>query len=142
MPPIPDFLLVENRRPAPAGEAFAASTPAPRERTDWRKPKGMPWEEWDEHLARTVDQERARTRERIDAMRSKLGVAPRRARSATTVIAGLLTRPGGCVARDVLDATGWRAVSMPRQARTAGLELRRESVDGVTRYYGVARTVG
>ena len=50
---IPEFLLVKNRRPLSkkrraAVDAWLARGVAPRgERTDYRKPKGTSWEEWD-----------------------------------------------------------------------------------------------
>ena len=57
-----------------------------------------------------------------------------RAGSKLELIVGLLKRPDGCTTADVLKATGWPAVSMPQQARSAGLTLKKEKVDGVTRY--------
>ncbi len=54
------------------------------------------------------------------------------------LVAGLLTRPEGTTTREILDATGWPAVSVPAVAKASGLELRKEKVDGVTRYYGKA----
>jgi hypothetical protein len=54
--------------------------------------------------------------------------------SKLEVIVGLMTRDGGCTVKDVLKATNWPTVSMPQQARAAGLELRKEKRDGVTYY--------
>lgn len=54
--------------------------------------------------------------------------------SKLSIIVGLLKRPGGCTTADVLKATGWPAVSMPQQAKAAGLELKKEKVDGKTVY--------
>lgn len=42
----------------------------------------------------------------------------------TAIIAALLTREGGCTSDDVKAATGWTAVSMPQQAKAAGLVLK------------------
>jgi hypothetical protein len=53
-----------------------------------------------------------------------------------SIIVGLLTREEGCTAKDVLEATKWPAVSMPQQARAAGLKLRTEKEGKVTRYWG------
>lgn len=61
-----------------------------------------------------------------------------RAGSKLAMIAGLLTRPEGCITKDVLEATGWPAVSMPQQAKAAGLTLRTEKEGRVTRYFGAA----
>src|ERR1035437_6542130 len=46
--------------------------------------------------------------------------------SKVEIIAGLLKRPEGCTTADVLQATGWPAVSMPAQAKAAGLTLTKE----------------
>jgi hypothetical protein len=52
------------------------------------------------------------------------------------MIVALLKRKQGCTTKDVLDATGWPAVSMPQQAKAAGLKLRKEKAKGEpTRYY-------
>lgn len=56
--------------------------------------------------------------------------------SKAALIADLLLRAEGCTTKDVLAATGWPAVSMPQQAKVAGLLLRKEKVDGATRYWG------
>lgn len=57
--------------------------------------------------------------------------------SKVEIIAGLLKRKAGCTSKDVLDATGWPAVSMPQQAKAAGLKLRKVKESGEpTRYYG------
>lgn len=58
--------------------------------------------------------------------------------SKLEAIVGLLTRPEGCTTKDVLAATGWPSVSMPQQAKAAGLTLRKEKVGGVTRYSAAA----
>lgn len=50
-------------------------------------------------------------------------------------IVSLLCRPKGCTTKDVLKETGWPAVSMPAQAKAAGLKLRKEKIDGVTHYF-------
>lgn len=57
--------------------------------------------------------------------------------SKLEVIVKLLTRQGGCTTKDILKATDWPAVSVPQQARAAGLKLRKEKRDGVT-YYSAA----
>lgn len=58
--------------------------------------------------------------------------------SKVALVAGLLTRKQGCTAADVKEACDWVAVSMPAQAKAAGLTLRQEKIDGATRYYGTA----
>jgi hypothetical protein len=57
--------------------------------------------------------------------------------SKTQLVHDLLTRPEGCTSKDVMQATGWPSVSMPAQAKAAGLVLRKDKpADGPTRYYG------
>jgi hypothetical protein len=66
-------------------------------------------------------------------------VAPEvRPGSKTAMVADLLTRPSGCTAAEVLAATGWPTVSMPQQAKAAGLTLRKEKDGKVSRYWGSA----
>ena len=71
------------------------------------------------------------------ARRSRVAAAPAAARSGTTpkqvregsklaIIVGLLTRPEGCTVAEVLEATEWPSVSMPQQAKAAGLTLVKE----------------
>jgi hypothetical protein len=55
--------------------------------------------------------------------------------SKLALVVGLLKRKEGCTAADVLTATDWPAVSMPQQARAAGLTLRQEKDGKVTRYW-------
>lgn len=57
-----------------------------------------------------------------------------RAGSKVEIIAGLLKRPEGCTTADVLKITGWPSVSMPAQAKAAGLTLQKEKDGSVTRY--------
>lgn len=54
--------------------------------------------------------------------------------SKLAVIVGLLKRKEGCTVKDVLAATGWPTVSMPQQAKAAGLSLKKEKDGSVTRY--------
>lgn len=55
--------------------------------------------------------------------------------SKLEIVVNLLKRKEGCTAAEVLTATEWPAVSMPQQARAAGLMLRKEKDGKVTRYY-------
>ena len=54
--------------------------------------------------------------------------------SKTATVGILLRRAGGCTGKDVLKATGWPTVSMPAMAKALGVKLKKEKVDGVTRY--------
>jgi rubrerythrin len=78
---------------------------------------------------------------------AKKAAAPKKAKADVTVrpgtklaiVVGLLTRKEGCTTSDVLKATDWPSVSMPQQAKAAGLKLRKEKPEGgPTRYYGSA----
>lgn len=69
-----------------------------------------------------------------------IGSTPQRTRairpgSKLATIVAMLTRPEGCSQEEVLAATGWPTVSMPQQARAAGLVLIKRRVYGRTRYY-------
>lgn len=72
--------------------------------------------------------------------------APTAAGEAATVrggskleaIVGLLRRPVGCTAAEVLAATGWPTVSMPAQAKAAGIELTTAKEGRTTRYWDKA----
>lgn len=53
------------------------------------------------------------------------------------LVAALLLRPEGTTSREILDATGWPAVSVPQQAKASRLELRKVKAPGEpTRYFG------
>lgn len=65
------------------------------------------------------------------APKGERGVRPG---SKLEIIVGLLTRPEGCTTADVLKATEWPSVSMPQQAKAAGITLKKEKVDGRTVY--------
>lgn len=72
------------------------------------------------------------------AKAEKVAKAPGKVKTGSKValIADLLVRPQGCTTTDVLAATGWPSVSMPAQAKLAGLTLRKEKVGKVTTYWG------
>jgi hypothetical protein len=55
--------------------------------------------------------------------------------SKSALIADMLRRKEGCTTEDVLKATGWPAVSMPQQARVAGIALVKKKIDKVTHYF-------
>lgn len=57
-----------------------------------------------------------------------------RAGSKLEIIVALLTRPGGCTAKECMEACNWPAISMPQQAKAAGLTLKKEKRDGVNYY--------
>ena len=56
--------------------------------------------------------------------------------SKLEIVVGLLTRKEGCTSAEILKACDWPAVSVPQQARAAGLTLRQEKDGKVTRYWG------
>jgi hypothetical protein len=59
------------------------------------------------------------------------------------LVASMMLRENGCTRQEVLDATGWPAISMQQMARQAGLELevRRTWRGNTRRYVGRAPTV-
>ena len=57
--------------------------------------------------------------------------------SKTEMVAKLLLRKSGTTTAEILEATGWPAVSVPALAKAAALKLRKEKEQGKpTRYYG------
>ena len=50
------------------------------------------------------------------------------------LIASMLKRKEGCTAADAMKAVGWTKISMPAQAKAAGLKLKKEKDGKVTRY--------
>lgn len=52
------------------------------------------------------------------------------------IAATLLCRSEGATAREILDATGWPAVSVPAIAKASNLEMRQEKDGRITRYFG------
>jgi hypothetical protein len=51
------------------------------------------------------------------------------------IIADLLRRKEGCTTAEVLEAVSWPAISMPQQAKAAGIKLRKVKEGKITRYY-------
>jgi hypothetical protein len=68
---------------------------------------------------------------------------PRKPREGGTTLrekaAALLTQEGGTTSKAILELTKWPSVSVPALAAASKLDLRKEKVDGVTRYYGTAK---
>lgn len=76
--------------------------------------------------------QKARTAVKAKTVKAKTTGA--RPGSKVELVAKLLQRPQGCTTADVLKATGWPSVSMPQQAKAAGLTLKKEKDGKVTRY--------
>jgi hypothetical protein len=76
---------------------------------------------------------KARTKVKAGATTKKAtgGVRPG---SKLETIVGLLKRPQGCTAAEIMAACKWPSVSVPQQARAAGLTLKTEKEGRVTRY--------
>lgn len=88
-----------------------------------------------EALGNTAAETAPKTR-KPRAKKANNGDGPRKG-SKMEGIAKLLKRAKGCTAKEVLEATGWAAVSMPAMAKHVGLQLRKEKEKGsLTRYYG------
>lgn len=84
----------------------------------------------------------AAAKEKKTVTTTKGAKAPKKGKgrkSQADVIAALLTRASGCTAKDILKATGWKAVNVPRQAKISGLKLKQKREDGVTRYWGTGK---
>lgn len=57
-------------------------------------------------------------------------------KSKNEIVAELLAKSEGTTKDEILEATGWPTVSVPRQAAWAKMKLVKEKIDGVTRYWG------
>jgi hypothetical protein len=60
---------------------------------------------------------------------------PSGGQTKTALIGALLSREGGCTTADILKATGWKAVNVPREGGKCGLKLKQKKDGGVTRYW-------
>lgn len=146
---IPDFLRIPAAERRSNWEGY--SPPAVAQPGAVTAPR--PWGTYPEHwladpgtravIAEVEGVAEARKKERLERLAEFVAVrkaqatySPKKVRgpSKTDMVAELLKRPGGCTTKDVLAATGWPSVSMPQQAKAAGLVLIKEKVDGVTRY--------
>jgi hypothetical protein len=71
------------------------------------------------------------------AMRKRGGSRGPRGTGKSAEAAKLFLRPEGVTSRQVLDLTGWPAVSMPALAKRAGIEIyKRGAKDGAVIYFG------
>lgn len=61
------------------------------------------------------------------------GAAPKAGKAA---LIGEMLLKGGVTAKEFCEAIGWPSISVPAQAKMVGLTLRKEKVDGVTKYWG------
>lgn len=59
--------------------------------------------------------------------------------SKTALVGEMLLRKGGCTSPEILEATGWPAVSVPAIAKANNLDLRKEKVGRTTTYFGTLR---
>lgn len=62
--------------------------------------------------------------------------APTRTGSKRELVASLLLREDGATAREILAATGWKALNIPGTARDMGITLRQVKQGRTTTYYG------
>lgn len=84
-----------------------------------------------ENAMTTKSKKSAKTKARTAVKGKTEGVRPG---SKLEIVVGLLTRAQGCTAKDILKATEWPSVSVPQQAKAAGLKLVKEKDGKVTRY--------
>ena len=111
-------------------KAGADKVPAVRQVGAKLKSETQP-KESDVSKTKTKKTARAKARSAVKPEAKTNGVRPG---SKLETIVGLLKRPEGCTTKDVLEATGWPAVSMPQQAKAAGLTLKKEKDGSVSRY--------
>lgn len=57
-------------------------------------------------------------------------------KSNKATLIGEMLLKGGVTAKELCEAVGWPSISVPAQAKTVGLTLRKEKVDGMTKYWG------
>lgn len=81
--------------------------------------------------AKAKSKKTAKAKARTPVAKTDGGVRPG---SKLETVVKLLKRTEGCTTADVLKATGWPSVSMPQQAKAAGLTLKKEKDGTVTRY--------
>lgn len=139
-------IAIETGAPVPELEVVVAPVPSPAEQVaEAEKTGDVP-----AFLKRTgtkADIETVRAKrakdtgpERIinnppDAKQAK--AKKRSAANKTALVGAMFLDPKGVTTADVLKATGWKAVNMPRQAKAFGLKVRLVKDGGkVTRYFG------
>lgn len=109
--------------------------------------------EGDTDMSATATARKGKTAKTSRKAKAKTERAPRKAKASNGAakgprgekmqgIARLLQRKNGCTAAEVLELTGWPAVSMPAMAKACGLKLKKEKIkigeDRVrTHYFGV-----
>lgn len=96
-----------------------------------------------------IDMSRKKTTtklKKVSKAKARAGIAKKaktdgtiRPGSKLETVAKLLMREGGCTTAEVLKATGWPSVSMPQQAKAAGLTLAKAKDGKVTRYTGTPK---
>lgn len=155
---IPVWLQTQNRRPltpeqlaavrAREAAARAREKVARAERRDMARRLGMSVvamrvpgaklksETEEESVMAKKTKAKARTKRRATAVRVEKRTTDLRPDSKLAIVVSLLTRKEGCTTADVLAATGWPTVSMPQQAKAAGLVLSKEKDGAVFRYRG------
>lgn len=65
---------------------------------------------------------------------------PSKFKTKADLVGGLLTKAGGTTTGEILKHTGWPSVSVPKQAKIAGLKLEKFKEGGVTKYKGTPMT--
>lgn len=89
------------------------------------------------------DMGKAKTKKAAGRNKARTGIKAKKTEgvrpgSKLEQVVKLLQRASGCTSKDVLKATGWPSVSMPQQAKAAGITLETEKIDGVTHYWDKA----
>ena len=119
------FGVASTKPPASAAANPEDSSVKTSAKTKTEKPKGKP------SSARRSTTKKTAARSSARSAKTN-GVRPG---SKLEIIVGLLKRKEGCTTADVLAACHWPAVSMPQQAKAAGLKLRKQKDGKVSRYF-------
>lgn len=133
------------------GEKKAANVVTPPSTTPDDKPRAPA-----EPVAATQESamKKAKTSKKTSSKKVAKAKAPKRAKASAAhpaekktatdgvregskleTIVKMLQRPTGCTSKEVLEATKWPSVSMPQQAKAAGIELATEKTGRTTRYW-------
>lgn len=132
----------ETTAPGVIEAAIASMVPAPKAPKAKKQPKAK--------AAKVAKVKALATKKRAESKAKASAPKPRPVKAAkapkgkkntkTARAVALLIRQVGCTGSEILQATGWPTVSVPRLAEISGLKLRKEKVaGGVTRYWGTLK---
>ena len=79
---------------------------------------------------KTKSKAKKSTAKKTTAAKANGKSATPRKESKTSQVVSLLQRASGCTREEVLELTGWKAISMQQVATKAGIKLKMEKVEG------------